>query len=159
MVIADVQLRGNQKDFNFQLHHRLSKFEVPVVVNLKHIFELFGLNTTCFLIQKLLELIRLSSHGQFWRKSQNKKGGKFKLGSQLYYYNCNIHLCISENHRIYPSCPYNNQFSLIPAIRMTRPVRSLLCKRFRNVSVMNRAYKKQHKKHDCQYCKVLVITL
>jgi hypothetical protein len=34
----------------FQLHHRLSKFEVPVVVNLKHIFELFGLYTTCFLI-------------------------------------------------------------------------------------------------------------
>ena len=33
-----VQLRGNQKDFNFQLHHRLSKFEVPVVVNLKHNF-------------------------------------------------------------------------------------------------------------------------
>ena len=26
-----IQLRGNQKDFNFQLHHRFSKFEVPVV--------------------------------------------------------------------------------------------------------------------------------
>jgi hypothetical protein len=37
-------------NFNFQLHHRLSKFEVPVVVNLKHIFELFGHNTTYFLI-------------------------------------------------------------------------------------------------------------
>ena len=83
-----LQLRGNQKDFNFQLHHRFSKFEVPVVVNLKHIFELFGLYTTCFLIQKLLELIRSSSDGQFWRKSQNKKGGKFELRSQLCYYNC-----------------------------------------------------------------------
>ena len=31
-------------------NHRLSKFEVAVVVNLKHIFELFGLYTTCFLI-------------------------------------------------------------------------------------------------------------
>ena len=41
-----LQLRGNQKDFKYQLHHRLSKFEVPVVVNLKHIFELFGLYTT-----------------------------------------------------------------------------------------------------------------
>ena len=61
---------------------------VPVVVNLKHIFELFGLYTTCFLIQKLLELIRLSSDGQFWRKSQNKKGGKFELRSQLCCYNC-----------------------------------------------------------------------
>ena len=83
-----VQLRGNQKDFHFQLHHRLSKFEVPVVVNLKHIFELFGLYTTCFFIQKLLELIRLSSDGQFWRKRQNKKGWKFELRSQLCYYNC-----------------------------------------------------------------------
>ena len=79
------------KDFNFQLHYRLSKFEVPVVVNLKHIFELFGLYTTCFLIQKLLELIRLSSDGQFWRKSQNKKGGKFELRSQLCYYNCIVY--------------------------------------------------------------------
>jgi hypothetical protein len=34
------------------------KIEVPVVVILKHIFELFGLYTTCFLISKLLELIR-----------------------------------------------------------------------------------------------------
>ena len=34
---------ANKKDFNFQLHHRLSKFEVPAVVNLNHIFELFGL--------------------------------------------------------------------------------------------------------------------
>ena len=86
---GDLQLRGNQKDFNFQLHHHLSKFEVPVVVNLKHIFELFGLYTTCFLIQKPLQLIRrLSSDGQFWRKSQNKKGGKFELRSQLFYYNC-----------------------------------------------------------------------
>ena len=85
---SQVQLRGNQKDFNFQLHHRLSKFEGPVVVNLKHIFELFGLYTTCFLIQKLLELIRLSSDGQFWRKTQNKKGRKFELRSQLCYYNC-----------------------------------------------------------------------
>ena len=89
-VTEFLQLRGNQKDFNFQLHHRLSKFEVPVVVNLKYIFELFGLYTTCFLIQKLLELIRLSSDGQFWRKSKNKKGGKFELRSQLCYYNCNI---------------------------------------------------------------------
>ena len=85
-----VQLRENQKDFNFQLHHRLSKFEVPLVVNSKHIFELFGLYTTCFLMQnKLLELIRSSSDGLFWRKSQNKKGGKFELRSQLCYYNCN----------------------------------------------------------------------
>ena len=83
-----LQLRGNQKDVNFQLHHRLSKFEVPVVVNLKHIFEFFGHYDTCFLIQKLLELIRSSSDGQFWRKSQNKKGGKFELRLQLCYYNC-----------------------------------------------------------------------
>ena len=69
-----IQLRGNQKDVNYQLHHPLSKFELPVVVNLKHVFELFGLYTTCFLIQKLLELIRLSSAGQFLRKSQNNKG-------------------------------------------------------------------------------------
>ena len=48
--VVTVQLRGNSKDINFQLHHRLSKFEVPAVVNLKHIFELFGLYTTCFLI-------------------------------------------------------------------------------------------------------------
>ena len=77
-----IQLRGNQKDFNFQLHHRLSKFEVPVVVNLKHIFELFGLY---FLIQKLLELITSSSDGQFWRKGQNKKGGKFVLTHSINY--------------------------------------------------------------------------
>ena len=87
-INLQIQLRGNQKDVNFQLHHRLSKFEVPVVVNLKHIFELFGLYNTCFLIQKLLELIRSSSDGQFWRKSQNKKGGKYELRSQLCYYNC-----------------------------------------------------------------------
>ena len=37
-----VQLRENYKDFNFQLHHRLSKFEVPLVVNLKHVFLIFG---------------------------------------------------------------------------------------------------------------------
>ena len=83
-----VHLRENKKDFNFQLHHRLSKFEVPVVVNLKHIFELLGLYITYFLIQKLLELIRLTTVGQFWRKSQNEKGGKFELRSQLCYYNC-----------------------------------------------------------------------
>ena len=87
-ILCILQLRGNQKDFNFKLHHHLSKFEVAVIVNLKHIFELFGLYTTCFLIQKLLELIRLSSAGYFWRKSQNKKGGKFELRSQLCYYNC-----------------------------------------------------------------------
>ena len=29
---------------------QFSKFEVPVVVNLKHIFKLFGLYATCFLI-------------------------------------------------------------------------------------------------------------
>ena len=45
-----LQLRGNLNDFNFQLHHRLLKFEVPLVVNLKHNFELFWLYTTCFLI-------------------------------------------------------------------------------------------------------------
>ena len=78
-----IQLRGNQKDVNFQLQHRLSKSEVPVVANLKHIFELFGLYTTCFLIQKLLESIRSSSDGQFWRKSQNKIGGKFDIRSWL----------------------------------------------------------------------------
>ena len=38
------------ESLQFQLHHCLSKFEVPVVVNFKHIFELFGLYTTCFLI-------------------------------------------------------------------------------------------------------------
>ena len=88
-----IQLRGNQKDFNFQLHHRLSKFEVPVVVNLNQIFELLGLYTTWFLFQKLLELIRLSSNGQFWRKSKKKKkGGNFESRSQLFYYNCtNVH--------------------------------------------------------------------
>ena len=41
-----VQLRGNQKDINSQIHHRLSKFKVPVVVNLKHTFELLGLYNT-----------------------------------------------------------------------------------------------------------------
>ena len=78
-ILPLLQLRGNQKDFNF---------EVPVVVNLKHIYEFFGLYPTCFLIQKLLELIRLSSDGQYWRKGQNKKGGKFELRWQLCYYNC-----------------------------------------------------------------------
>ena len=86
--IAPVQLRRNQEDFNFQLHHRLSKFEVPVVVNLKHIFENFGLYTTSFLIQKLLQLIRSSYDGQFSRKGQHKKGGKFELRLLLCYYNC-----------------------------------------------------------------------
>ena len=42
LILIVIQLRGNYKDFNFQLHHRLSKFEVPVVVDLNHIFELFG---------------------------------------------------------------------------------------------------------------------
>ena len=28
LLELQLQLRGNQKDFNFQLHHRLSKFEV-----------------------------------------------------------------------------------------------------------------------------------
>ena len=65
-----VQLRGNQKDFNFQLHHCLSKFEVPVVVNLKHIFEVFGLYTTCLFIQKLLELMV-----SFEEKAKIKKAG------------------------------------------------------------------------------------
>ena len=87
--LQTIQLRGNQKDVNFQLHHRLSKFEVPVVVNLKHTFELFGLYNTCLLIQKLSDLIRSSSDGQFWKKSQKKKGGKFELRSQLCYYHCN----------------------------------------------------------------------
>ena len=49
-VIFEWSLTGNKKDVNFQIHHHLSKFEVPVVVNLKHIFELFGLYATCFLI-------------------------------------------------------------------------------------------------------------
>ena len=105
-----LQLRRNQKDFNFQLHHRLSKFEVPVVVNLKHIFELFGLYNTCFLIQKLLELIRLSSDGQFWRKRQNKKGGKFELRSQLCYYNCTkrleLHLLLIDNEIAHSKLPF-----------------------------------------------------
>ena len=39
LITAKTKLK---KDFNFQLHHRLSKFEVPVVVNLKHTFELFS---------------------------------------------------------------------------------------------------------------------
>ena len=82
-----LQLSGNQKGFNFQLHHRFSKFEVPVVVNSKHIFELCGLYTTFFLIQKLLKVIRSSSDSQFQRKSQNKKGGKFELRPWLSYYN------------------------------------------------------------------------
>ena len=48
----NLQHTANRKleRLQFQLHHRLSKFEVPVFVNLKHIFELFGLYTTCFLI-------------------------------------------------------------------------------------------------------------
>ena len=37
----NADITAERKDFNFQLRHRLSKFEVPVVVNLKHIFELF----------------------------------------------------------------------------------------------------------------------
>ena len=32
----------------FQLHHHLSKFEVSVIVNLKHIFELLGFITLAF---------------------------------------------------------------------------------------------------------------
>ena len=72
----------------FSTNHRFSKFEVPLVVNLKHIFELFGLNASCFLIQKLLEVIRSSYDGYFWIKSRNKKGGQFELRSQLRYYNC-----------------------------------------------------------------------
>ena len=40
---CQLQLKENQKDFDVQIHHRFSKFEVPVVVNLKHIFELFEL--------------------------------------------------------------------------------------------------------------------
>ena len=32
---------AKRKLFNLQLHHRMSKFEVPVVVNLKHIFLTF----------------------------------------------------------------------------------------------------------------------
>ena len=42
----------------FSTSSSLSKFEVPVVVNLKHIFERFGLYTSCF-----LDLIRVSSDG------------------------------------------------------------------------------------------------
>jgi hypothetical protein len=34
----------------------LPKFEVPVVVNLKHIFELFGLYTTCFFYLETIEV-------------------------------------------------------------------------------------------------------
>ena len=56
---------------------------MPSVVNLKHIFERFGLYTSCF-----LDLIRVSSDGQFWRKSKNENGGKFELRLQLCYYNC-----------------------------------------------------------------------
>ena len=93
----DLELKGNQKALYFQLHHRLSKFEVPVFVNLKHIFEIFRLYITCFLIQKQLELIRLSSDGQFWKKSQNKKGGRFELRSYLCYYNCNRLFYISSS--------------------------------------------------------------
>jgi hypothetical protein len=33
---------------NFQLHHRLSKFEVPVVVNLKHFFNFLGFTPLAF---------------------------------------------------------------------------------------------------------------
>ena len=36
-----LQLKRNKKDFDFQLHHRLSKSEVPVVVNLKAYFWIF----------------------------------------------------------------------------------------------------------------------
>ena len=36
---------------------------------------------TCFFIWKPLELIRSSSDGYFWIKSQNKKGRKFELRS------------------------------------------------------------------------------
>ena len=38
------------KNFDTASVHRLSKFEVSVVVKLKHIFELFGLYITCFFI-------------------------------------------------------------------------------------------------------------
>ena len=99
-----LQLKRNKKDFDFQLHHRLSKFEVTAVVNLKHIFQLFGLYTTCFLIQKLLELIRSSSDGQFWRKSQNKKGGKFESRSYLYYYNCTEIRAIKSHNEQFQCC-------------------------------------------------------
>ena len=78
----------NTIQLRLQFSTSSSTVKVPVVVNLKHIFELFGFCNTCFLIQKLLELIRLSSDGQFWRKSRHKKGGKFELRLQLCYYNC-----------------------------------------------------------------------
>ena len=43
--------------------HRLSKFDKSVVVNLKPILYLFGVYTTWFFIQKLLELLKTSFDG------------------------------------------------------------------------------------------------
>ena len=48
-----VQLRGNQKDVNFQLRHRFSKFEVSVIMNLKHSFELFELKHLLFYLETI----------------------------------------------------------------------------------------------------------
>ena len=42
--------KRKQERRHFSTSSSLSKFEVPVVMNLKHIFELLGLDSTCFLI-------------------------------------------------------------------------------------------------------------
>ena len=51
---------------------------MPVVVNLKHIFELFWLYTTCFFD---LETIGVNLMVTFGEKAKSKKGGKFELRS------------------------------------------------------------------------------
>ena len=50
VVQLNTAKRKLEKDVNFQLHHRLSNFEVSVDVNLKHVSKFFGLYNTCFLI-------------------------------------------------------------------------------------------------------------
>jgi hypothetical protein len=62
----------------FSTDHPFSKFEVPVVVNLKHIFELFGLESGLFKVD--LEF-SFSIPGLFQTWNSNKPGFE-KLNSR-----------------------------------------------------------------------------
>ena len=53
-----VQLKEYQKDLEYRLHHRLSKFDRSVFLILKPISYFFGMCMAWFFIQKLLEFIR-----------------------------------------------------------------------------------------------------
>ena len=54
----EVQLREYQKDLEYRLHHRLSKFDRSVFLNLKLISYFSGVYMAWVFIQKLLELVR-----------------------------------------------------------------------------------------------------